>query len=93
MTSTAGTLTAAANLLADAGALSIRAAVGHSLLNTKGLDRLENSAIEELVVTGSVPARCEVSDKVTVLSVAELLADALCRIHNNSSVTSLFKIT
>ncbi len=93
MTSTAGTLVAAANLLADAGAASIRAAVSHSLLNCKGVDRLEHSPIEELVVTDSVPQRCDTGSKVTVLSVAELLADALCRIHSNSSVTSLFKIT
>ncbi len=93
MTSTAGTLTAAANLLADAGAASIRAAVTHSLLNRKGVERLENSPIEELVVTDSVPPRCDVGNKVKVLSVAELLADALQRIHSNSSVTSLFQIT
>lgn len=93
MTSTAGTLTAAAQLLADAGAASIRAAVTHSLLNGKGVDRLADSPIEELVVTDSVPQRCDVGDKVTVLSVAELLAEAIQRIHSNSSVTSLFEIT
>lgn len=93
MTSTAGTLTAAARLLESAGAASIRAAVSHSLLNTKGVDRLANSPIEELVVTDSVPPRCDVGDKVTVLSVAELLADAMTRICHNTSVTSLFQIT
>ena len=93
MTSTAGTLTAAAGLLEAAGAASIRAAVTHSLLNDKGVARLENSSIEELVITDSVPQRCDVGEKVKVLSVAELLAEAICRIHNNSSVTSLFKIT
>ena len=93
MTSTAGTLTAAANLLAEAGAASIRAAVSHSLLNCKGVERLEKSPIEELVVTDTVPQRCDIGSKVTVLSVAELLAEALKRIHTNSSVTSLFKIT
>jgi len=46
-----------------------------------------------LVVTDSVPQRCDTGNKVKVLSVAELLAEAVCRIHNNSSVTSLFKIT
>jgi len=93
MTSTAGTLVAAANLLVDAGAASIRAAVSHSLLNTLGVERLNNSPIEELVVTDSVPPRCEVGPKVKVLSIAELLAEALCRIQDNNSVTSLFKIT
>jgi ribose-phosphate pyrophosphokinase len=93
MTSTAGTLTAAAELLQKAGASSVRAAVSHSLLNCKGVERLNNSPIEEMVTTDSVPPRCEVGDKVTVLSVAELLAEAICRIHNNASVTSLFRIT
>lgn len=93
MTSTAGTLTAAARLLEKAGAASIRAAVSHSLLNDTGVSRLEQSPIEELVITDSVPQRCDIGNKVKVLSVAELLAEALIRIHNNSSVTSLFKIT
>ena len=93
MTSTAGTLTAAAKLLEQAGAKSIRAAVSHSLLNCKGVDRLNESPIIELVTTDSVPARCEVGNKVKVLSVAELLAEAIRRIHDNHSVTSLFRIT
>ncbi len=93
MTSTAGTLTAAANLLEQAGAKSIRAAVSHSLLSCKGVERLNESPIIELVTTDSVPARCEVGSKVKVLSVAELLAEAIRRIHDNNSVTSLFKIT
>ncbi len=93
MTSTAGTLTAAAELLQKAGAASIRAMVSHSLLNCKGVDRLNASPIIELVTTDSIPARCDTGSKVKVLSVAELLAEAICRIHDNNSVTSLFRIT
>jgi ribose-phosphate pyrophosphokinase len=93
MTSTAGTLTAAADLLEKAGAASIRAMVSHSLLNCKGVERLNASPILELVTTDSIPARCDVGAKVKVLSVAELLAEAIRRIHDNNSVTSLFKIT
>ena len=93
MTSTAGTLTAAAKLLEHAGAASIRAAVTHSLLNCKGVEKLNESPIIELVTTDSVPARCDIGKKVKVLSVAELLAEAICRIHDNNSVTSLFRIT
>ncbi len=93
MTSTAGTLTAAAKLLEQAGAASIRAAVTHSLLNCKGVERLNESPIIEMVTTDSVPARCDIGRKVKVLSVAELLAEAICRIHDNNSVTSLFRIT
>ena len=93
MTSTAGTLAAAAQMLEQAGAKSIRACVSHSLLNCKGVERLNESPILELVTTDSVPARCDTGAKVKVLSVAELLAEAICRIHTNNSVTSLFKIT
>jgi len=93
MTSTAGTLTAAAGLLEKAGAASIRAMVSHSLLNGLGVERLNASPIIELVTTDSVPARCETGPRVKVLSVAGLLAEAIRRIHENHSVTSLFQIT
>ena len=92
MTSTAGTLTAAAKLLEKAGAKSIRAAVSHSLLTQKGIDRLKDSAIDELVTTDTVPQREWNDFNVTVLSVADTLAEAICRIHNDQSVSSLFRI-
>lgn len=92
MTSTAGTLTAAAQLLEKAGAKSIRAAASHSLLTEKGIERLKQSPIKELVTTDSVPQREWDDFKVTVLSVADLLADAICRIHNDQSVSSLFRV-
>jgi len=92
MTSTAGTLTAAAKLLKKAGAKSVRAAVSHSLLTEKGIERLKESAIDELVTTDSVPQRKWDGVNITVLSVADTLADAICRIHNNQSVSSLFRI-
>jgi len=92
MTSTAGTLTAAAKLLKRAGAKSIRAAVTHSLLTEKGFDRLKNSPINELVTTDTVPQRQWNDFNITVLSVADILAEAICRIHNDQSVSSLFRI-
>ncbi|MDZ8119000.1 ribose-phosphate diphosphokinase [Pontiella agarivorans] len=92
MTSTAGTLTAAAKLLEKAGAKSIRAAVSHSLLTEQGIDRLKGSPICELVTTDTVPQREWTSFKVTVLSVADTLAEAICRIHNDQSVSSLFRV-
>lgn len=92
MTSTAGTLTAAANLLKKAGARSIRAAVSHSLLTEAGIERLKASAIDELVTTDTVPQREWKDFKVTVLSVADTLAEAICRIHNDQSVSSLFRV-
>jgi len=92
MTSTAGTLSAAAGLLKKAGAKSIRSAVSHSLLTEKGIERLKDSPIEELVTTDSVPQRKWKDFDVTVLSVADILAEAICRIHNDQSVSSLFRI-
>jgi ribose-phosphate pyrophosphokinase len=92
MTSTAGTLTAAAKLLKSAGAKSVRAAVTHSLLTEKGIERLKNSEIDELVVTDSVPQREWSGVNITTLSIAETLAEAICRIHNDQSVSSLFRI-
>ena len=92
MTSTAGTLTAAAKLLEKAGAKSIRAAVSHSLLTEKGVARLKESPIVELVTTDTVPQRKWEEFNVTVLSVADVLAEAICRIHNDQSVSSLFRV-
>jgi len=92
MTSTAGTLTAAAELLAKQGPKSIIAAVSHSLLTEKGLDRLKNSPITEFVTTDSLPFDPPADMPISVLSIGELLAEAIMRIHNNQSVTSLFRV-
>lgn len=92
LTTTAGTLTGAAALLKSRGAKRIIAAVTHSLVTDLGLERLKNSPIEELITTDSIPQREASGFKITVLSVAELLAEAILRVHNNQSVTSLFRI-
>ena len=92
LTTTAGTLTAAAKLLKERGAKSIKAAVTHAMITDQGIDRLKASSIEELVTTDSVPRKDWRGLKVTVLSVAELLGEAILRVHNNQSVTSLFRI-
>ncbi len=92
MTTTAGTLCAASKVLKESGAKSVMAAVSHTLLNQEGLDRIKTSAISHLVTTDSVPARMDEGDLITRLSLAELLGDAIMRIHNYQSVTSLFRI-
>lgn len=92
MTSTAGTLCAAASVLAENGAKSVMAAVSHCLLNEKGLSRISDSAISELVTTDSVPSQIDEGNKVKRLTLSELLGDAILRIHNYQSVTSLFRI-
>ncbi len=91
LTSTCGTLCAAADLCAAHGAKSIHAAVTHGLLNEKGIERLTDSPITELIVTDTIPQdRWIGHEKITVLSVAELFGEAIRRIHNNESINSLF---
>ncbi len=90
MTETAGTLTAAASLLKERGARTIRAAVSHAILNDLAVDRLAKSTITELICTDSVPMAH--GPKVTTLSIAGLLAEAIVRIHGSQSVTSLFEL-
>ena len=91
LTSTCGTLIAAAKQCADHGARSIHAAVTHGLLNETGLERLKASPITELIVTDTVPQHEYAADaRITTLSVAELFGEAIRRIHNNESVNSLF---
>jgi ribose-phosphate pyrophosphokinase len=90
MTETAGTLTAAATLLREHGAKSIRAMVTHAILNEHALGRLEKSHIEELICTDSVPMAH--GPRVTALGIGELLGEAIKRVHYGESVTSLFDI-
>ncbi len=88
---TAGTLTSAAKLLQKHGAKRIFAGVSHAVLNDQGRQRIAESDIEELISTNSTPYA--IGDKVTVVSVAEILGEAIRRIHLGESVTSLFDIS
>ncbi len=93
LTSTCGTLAAAARLVKKCGARNVYAAVSHAMLNEQGLDRLRQSDISELIVTDTVPQqKYDETLSITVLSVAELFGEAIRRIHNNQSVSSLFNI-
>jgi ribose-phosphate pyrophosphokinase len=88
---TAGTLVSAAKICQENGAKRIFAGVSHAVLGEVGQERIANSDIEELVSTDSTPYA--VGDKVTAVSVAELLGEAIRRIHLEESVTSLFDIS
>ncbi len=90
MTTTAGTLCAAAELLKKEGAAKIYATVSHFLANEKAAEKLNSSCIEELVTTDTVPYTIDCGSKVHVMSVAPLLAEAIQRIHRGDSVFSLF---
>lgn len=92
MTSTAGTLVAAAELLKKEGASKIYAAVSHCVINDIGKEKILNSPIEELITTNSVPVPDNAKGKIIVNSIAPLLGEAIKRIHEGESVSSLFKI-
>ena len=91
LTETAGTLTSAAALLRRKGARKVYACVSHAILNDLGIQRLRKSCIDELITTDSILRPLIDGVKITTLSVAGLLGEAIKRIHSNSSVTSLFE--
>ncbi len=91
ITETAGTVTAAAKILREHGATSIRAAVSHCVLNDVAYERLKTGVLDELITTNSVPIETR-GLPITVLSVAPLLGEAILRINSNESITSLFRI-
>ncbi len=93
LTETAGTLTSAAALCMERGAQKVYAGVSHAVLVDVAIQRLQNSQLEELITTNSTPVRPVDGFKTTVLCVAELLGEGIKRIHDNESVSSLFKIT
>jgi len=92
LTETAGTLTSAAELLKKHGANNIYAGVSHAVLVDVAIKRLQKSKIEELITTNSTPVRPVEGFKTTVLCISELLGEGMKRIHNDESVSSLFKI-
>jgi ribose-phosphate pyrophosphokinase len=92
LTETAGTLSSAATVLKEHGALKIYAGVAHAVLVDIAIPRLQKSQIEELITTNSTPVRTVEGFKTTVLCISELLGEGMKRIHNDESVSSLFKI-
>jgi ribose-phosphate pyrophosphokinase len=91
MIDTAGTLAQAATALRENGARRIYASCTHPVLSGPALDRLQASPIEEVVVTDTIPLdEARRIPKITVQSVAPLLAEAIARIHGEASVSSLF---
>jgi len=88
---TAGTIVQAVSALKEEGARRVLASCTHAVLSGQAIERLERSSIEEVVVTNTIPLREEQQGKkITVLSVAPLLAEAIHRIHTETSVSSLF---
>jgi ribose-phosphate pyrophosphokinase len=92
MVDTAGTLTEGARALADEGARSVSAVITHPVLSGPAIKRISESPLKELVVTDTIPLSSAAKDceKLKVVSIASLLAEAIRRINNEESVSSLF---
>ena len=92
MVDTAGTLTQAADALIQAGAKKVAACCTHAVLSGHALEKINQSALEKVVVSDTIPLKPESQSckKIAVLSIANLLGEAIKRIHNNDSVSSLF---
>jgi ribose-phosphate pyrophosphokinase len=89
MVDTAGTLTKAADLMMERGALSVRAICTHPILSGNAYKRIEKSKLEELITTDSI-AVTQKSSKIRVLSCADLFADVMKKVHHNESISSKF---
>ena len=91
MIDTAGTITNAANVIKEMGAENVYAGATHAVLSGPAFDRIEASAIKELALLNTIPMDKEKKlDKMTVLSVAPLFAEAMTRVYTNGSVSKLF---
>lgn len=88
---TAGTLAKAAQLIMDNGAKSVRAVCTHPVLSGKAYETIENSVLEELIVTDTIPLRQE-SPKIRQLSTAKLFAKAISSVNEYGSISELFRV-
>lgn len=88
---TAGTLTRSADMMMEKGARSVRAFCSHPVLSGNAYEKIENSALTELIVTDTIPLEKE-SEKIRVLSVADLFADVISRVEERRSISSNFVI-
>ncbi|MBO3115452.1 ribose-phosphate pyrophosphokinase [Winogradskyella sp. DF17] len=91
MVDTAGTLTKAADLMMERGAKSVRAICTHPILSGDAYEKLEKSALEELIVTNSIPLTKD-SKKLRVISCANLFAEVMYNVHHNKSISNKFVI-
>jgi ribose-phosphate pyrophosphokinase len=91
MVDTGGTLIKAADTLLEKGAKKVAACCVHPVLSSDARKRLNSSSISEVIVTDTIPQDSLPGDKVTILSVAPLFAEAIRRIHSDDSISSLFK--
>ena len=91
MIDTAGTITNGAQALIDRGAKCVDACCTHAVRSGPAIERIEKSPIQELVTTNTIPLGDKKCDKIKVLSVAPVIGEAILRIHNDRSVSDLFR--
>ena len=89
MVDTAGTLTKAADMLYEQGARSVQAYCTHGVLSGKAVERIVNSRLDRLVITDTIP-HAHPTDKIQVLSIAELFANVMHKVHEHESISSHF---
>lgn len=89
---TAGSITKAASLIMEHGAASVRAFCTHPVFSGKAYERIENSPFTEVIVTDTIPLKKQ-SDKIRVLSTADLFAEVIERVETRKSISSLFKFS
>lgn len=87
---TAGTLCKVAGAIKKSGAKKVIAAISHGVLSGDAVKNIQESSIEELVITDSIPLNGKKTDKITVLTISTLLGEAIKRIHSDQSVSALF---
>ena len=90
MIDTAGTICEASKLLIKEGAQKVYVCAAHGILSGPAIQRLEDAPVEEVIITNSIPLNKPASSKFTQLSIAPILGEAISRIHDNESVSSLF---
>ncbi|MGL5731469.1 MAG: ribose-phosphate diphosphokinase, partial [Bacteroidales bacterium] len=91
MVDTAGTITKAADIMMEAGALSVRAIASHAVMSGPATERVTNSDLTEMIFTDSIPYT-KGCDKVRILSIADLFAETIKRVIDNESISSQFII-
>jgi ribose-phosphate pyrophosphokinase len=89
MVDTAGTMVRASNMIKERGALSVRAVATHPILSGSSIEKIDNSALEELVVTDSVPF-VNTSKKIKVISISDIFAKTIMAVTTNQSISTNF---
>ena len=89
MVDTAGTITKAADIMMAEGAISVRAFASHAVLSNQAIERIEKSKLVEIYFTDSIPVK-QKSDKIKILSVADLIGETIVRVNKNESISSSY---